>query len=685
MSLVSPPTTTVSNADGQERRIKRGLRGLIQKYFSSHPDSPSSSAPASRASPASSLRPSRRRRDNATSGARGGGGGSTSNSPSGSRPVTPLRSHHPPSGVTVADRPITQPRPDRSHRRRRRRRTQSPVGLPIYSEQPTENEMSLFKSHDDAFPVRIDAGIDEGEDEDDEDDDDDDDGLEEIGSDGDETEDGRGRRNGAAREAEAEDDDEDTDAFFAMPPRQSLDVAYTDASGRRRSATNLVVGSVGEAPGRPTLVRGRPRAASEPLGHLRLTQQTTRSSLSRSFVGSHTSSNSPYLHGSSSPFASRSGLIELPPRPPSPPLSPRGAESPGSPSSYRGFPLRPSYFMHRSSRSSPIIVASEISSSSSTPSLLPTSTSAGSFGGGGGGGGRPRASTLQKLMSSSAGRSDASLAPPNGSEPLASAGRSGQSPYGFLGTRASASQVSVGGRSISAPLANSFVHSSFVFPKTGPTPEQVAFISSRQAIGAYGYGAGASPPPPLGITLSSQQGEGVPPPSTTTITESTPVMNQRQGLVAPIPIRGRVRSGSEASRMSAGGSPLARTVQLPPELDPPAATHVDADAGLGAATGETLASPRESSMTNTLAPSLPPLPTLESIATGLDFSLEDDEEDGPVAEQHETTKAAAAAAGAASGPPTLTTSAPTLTASALPSPVVPSAASFAATTRIQSS
>ncbi|PRQ76203.1 hypothetical protein AAT19DRAFT_13225 [Rhodotorula toruloides] len=46
------------------------------------------------------------------------------------RPGTP-RSHHPPSGVTVADRPIGNPRPERSGRRRRRRRTQSPVGLPL--------------------------------------------------------------------------------------------------------------------------------------------------------------------------------------------------------------------------------------------------------------------------------------------------------------------------------------------------------------------------------------------------------------------------------------------------------------------------------------------------------------------------------------------------------------------------
>lgn len=57
----------------------------------------------------------------------GSAGPSPPQTRSSSRPQTP-RSHHPPSGVTVADRPITQPR---AHRRRRRRRTASPVGLPL--------------------------------------------------------------------------------------------------------------------------------------------------------------------------------------------------------------------------------------------------------------------------------------------------------------------------------------------------------------------------------------------------------------------------------------------------------------------------------------------------------------------------------------------------------------------------
>lgn len=231
------------------------------------------------------------------------------------------------------------------------------------------------------------------------------------------------------------------------------------------------------------------------------------------------------------------------------------------------------------------------------------------------------------------------------------------------------------------------VHSSFVFPKTGPTPEQVAFISSRQAIGAYGYGAGASPPPALNIALSNRhpdQREREDEP-VTSFTADEGVDRQR-GLIAPVPVRaGRGRSGSEASRMSAGGSPLARTVQLP-ELDPPVNDGADLDAGAAddavaaaeaaaAAIATSLAESEEDSSSSsdpaTLAPTLPPLPTLDSITSGLSFSLADDEDGGD-----EPATIGAANSLHPRQPPAITTSAPTPTASAFPSPVVASHPSF---------
>lgn len=595
MSLVNPSEPTT----GREARRHRGLRGFFQKYFTA-PNEPASAPPARRASPAASVRPPLGART--TSAA-------SNQSPSGSRPVTPLRSRHPPSGVTVADRPITQPRPER--RRRRRRRTQSPVGLPIYSERPTENEMSLFKSHDDAFgPQQLEDNVDEEDEEAEEDDEDD---LEQM------------RAVESGEDDEDEEAAEDEDAFFAMPPRRSTEIS--GALAQRRASGNAVT-TLADGTARPTM-RGRPRAASEPLGP-QLSLQTTRSSLARSVIVNN--ANSPYLHGSSSPFASRSGLIELPPRPPSPPEEMTG--SPASASS-RSLSFRPSYFAHRSTRSSP-----GMTPPTSSP-VIPSSTSMGSLGGS-----RPRASTLQKLMSRSAGASSTSLALPPGAE--AAEPGSGRSPYGSMGSRASSSQVSLGGRSISAPLANSFVHSSFVFPKTGPTPEQVAFISSREAIGAYGYGAGASPPPPLHITLSGQD-------------THADIPAAADSLSAPPAIQGRARSGSSTSVTSAGGSPLAREVLLP-EGRADAASSVDMADGIDLTLPE-LDEPDSPPPPLTPPPVLPPLPTLEAIA---DLSLTAETEENPF----DRAMLAIGSGGLqrANRPPAITTSGPTPTASAAPSP-----------------
>lgn len=78
--------------------------------------------------------------------------------------------------------------------------------------------------------------------------------------------------------------------------------------------------------------------------------------------------------------------------------------------------------------------------------------------------------------------------------PRASTSAGGLSPYGQLDTIGSRSIASVAGLSISSPLPSSLVRSDFVFPKSGLTPLQIAFISSKESLGAYGYGPGESPP-----------------------------------------------------------------------------------------------------------------------------------------------------------------------------------------------
>ncbi|EMS24246.1 uncharacterized protein RHTO_06250 [Rhodotorula toruloides NP11] len=510
------------------------------------------------------------------------------------RPGTP-RSHHPPSGVTVADRPVGNPRPERSGRRRRRRRTQSPVGLPLYSQEPGEEEMSLFKSQD-MFESQLDLSLSlsrattversyedgegyESEQEEEED---------EIFERGGETR-GRPSMEGAAR-------------LGGVSQSSSVQGHGQDSSG----AGLLQPPSV--------LSQGRPRSASEPLGPPRLYTTSPNTRVSLSPYMSHTPSS-----GSSSPFASRSGLIDIPLRPPSPPQtpplpSPLATRSPG----------RPTYFTtHRSSRSSPINTLTPPSPASSIRNA-----------------GRPRASTLQRLLSGGVNGSTSSLA-------------SGGSPYaeGAMGRTASASTVSIRTQEISAPLPGSFVHSSFIFPRSGPTPQQVAFISSRESLGAYGYGNGVAPPHhPLSPTLP----------------EAPPAFGldeggRRSGGLEPGTgeggVRGRGRSGSEASRIS-GRSPLAVEVREGEGQSPPRSPREvgQLDERASGARGEAVTAGAAHVPPELVSPPSPKPPSSASPAVDLSSTRS--------SRPH---------------PPDIVTLAPTPTASAAPSPLLPPLSSASAT------
>ncbi|GAA5890560.1 hypothetical protein JCM8208_004915 [Rhodotorula glutinis] len=576
------------------------VRAFFRKHFV--PVEPVAHAP----SPGSSTRPS------------------PSQTRSSSRPATP-RSHHPPSGVTVADRPITQPR---ERRRRRRRRTASPVGLPIYSQEPQEQEMSIFKaaSHVDLSLSRATTG----------------DGsfVGESELDGE----GEGDEGGLAHD----DDEEDEESFFARP---SMDVSGDGMSAQRRPGSMLL-----SAP----QVVGRPRSASEPLGAGAGRRGRSGSSASSAIRPGL----SPYLShtpGGSSPFASRSGLIDLPVRPSSPPSSSLLSSSvPGTstpPSS------RPSYFSHRSSRSSPI-------NALAPPSPPPTL-------------GRPRASTLQRLMGSSANSSSSSLVLPPG--PGGAGSGAGRSPYGSLGSRASSSTMSIRDQGISAPLPNSFVHSSFVYPKGGPTPQQVAFLSSRESLGAYGYGPGVALPPPSSAAHRDAQGEMEHPPA---FEPGLPA-----GLAAPVAagqgqggVRGRARSGSAASATSTG-SPLVRVVTLPQEdgeADVDARARVDSAATARperervSARGE--AAPPLPALELSAEDDVPRLPALELDFGSLALSPPSPSPSSPSPSSRPPTAAASSSSPSsirATRPPDIVTCAPTPTTSAAPSPRLPAGAGSA--------
>ncbi|GAA5848257.1 hypothetical protein JCM9279_000993 [Rhodotorula babjevae] len=590
-------------------------RERVKAFFRKHfvPVEPAAHAP----SPGSSTRPS------------------PSQTRSNSRPATP-RSHHPPSGVTVADRPITQPR---ERRRRRRRRTASPVGLPLYSQEPQEQEMSILKNEPPAAS-QVDLALSRATTGD----------GSFVGGEGESELDGEGEGGLDL------DDEEDEDSFFARP---SIDVSGDGAGGQRRPSSMLL-----SAP----QVVGRPRSASEPLGAGAGRRGRSGSSASSAIRPGL----SPYLShtpGGSSPFASRSGLIDLPVRPSSPPSSSLLSSSvPGTstpPSS------RPSYFLHRSSRSSPI-------NALGPPSPPPTL-------------GRPRASTLQRLMGSSANSSSSSLVLPPGPGGGASAG-AGRSPYGSLGSRASSSTMSIRDQGISAPLPNSFVHSSFVYPKGGPTPQQVAFLSSRESLGAYGYGPGVALPPPSSPAHRDAAGAVDHPPA---FEPGLPA-----GLAAPVApgqrsgsVRGRARSGSAASATSMG-SPLARVVTLPQEdgeagseararLDS-AATAVperEREHERGPARGEAASSAPLPALELSAEDDVPRLPALELDFGSLALSLPSPSPSSPSPSPLPATATASTSPPSsirATRPPDIVTCAPTPTTSAAPSPRLPAGSGSAA-------
>ncbi|GAA6062150.1 hypothetical protein JCM10212_002362 [Sporobolomyces blumeae] len=470
----------------------------------------------------------------------------------------PTRSHRPPpSGVTVADRPIGE---RRERRHRRRRRTQSPVGLPLYSEEPRDQEMSLFKhqtsdmnlSTASAFStsrldltlsptIEVDGVLDDEEE-------DDDASLEPratAGEEGDEGEEQGGgveddgthgihRRSRPRRDLVDDSIDDSSASEFVRP---SFDISTTDGDHLSRVVSHttslMPPPSTSSNPGssfaNPTStsvsngsalsIMNRPRSASESM--VRLTRSSSRVQTPDRIR------NNPYGSNSSSPFASRSGLIDLPPGN----LSTGGGGGGGtslSPTVSRDGHSTPprSFFGHRTTRSSPMMPHS--------PSLSPSTPPRASTNSAGGGGGRPRASTLQRVLGGGRNSSSSSFSSlnPGGSATTMmtspgglvarAAGGGGGSPGGSgraspTATRSltrfkNASQASINTLDISEPVPGSFVHSSFVFPRTGPTPEQVRFIASRESLGAYGYFGHGSPvdPPPFDGQGSPSMSSGAP-------------------------------------------------------------------------------------------------------------------------------------------------------------------------------
>ncbi|KAK4057323.1 hypothetical protein OIO90_001820 [Microbotryomycetes sp. JL221] len=156
----------------------------------------------------------------------------------------------------------------------------------------------------------------------------------------------------------------------------------------------------------------------------------------------------------------------------------------------------------RASSNAASLAPSELSLTStpprpSTPALSPSSPPALSTA-------RSRSSTLQSIFARNRSSTLLSSSPSNSS--LRGVG----GPYGAGSRFASLSSASVNSQLISAPLQHTLVASNFCFPTNGPSPSQVMFLSSREALGVYGIGDNADIAPLYGTDgdVTSQTGEG---------------------------------------------------------------------------------------------------------------------------------------------------------------------------------
>jgi len=84
--------------------------------------------------------------------------------------------------------------------------------------------------------------------------------------------------------------------------------------------------------------------------------------------------------------------------------------------------------------------------------------------------------------------------------------------------------------SISAPLTHTAMRTEFTYPRSGPTPEQVKFISSRETFGRFGLPYG---PDAIAYAASASRIELVPPPGFETLVNNTSNGNGVSNSVTP--------------------------------------------------------------------------------------------------------------------------------------------------------
>ncbi|KAK4048193.1 hypothetical protein OIV83_004898 [Microbotryomycetes sp. JL201] len=175
----------------------------------------------------------------------------------------------------------------------------------------------------------------------------------------------------------------------------------------------------------------------------------------------------------------------------------------------------------------PMAVRSALSSPGLSPSSPPQLSTT-----------RSRSSTLQSLFTRN--RSSTLLSTSPSSSSL-------RGPYGAGSRFASSSTTSVNSQRISAPLQHTLVASSFVYPKSGPTGAQIAFLSSRDSLGVYGISDTSD------VAPTYDDGDSA--------TGAAASQGSTFNVTMPVPTRSH-RASSVTSQMSARSSPLARQMTM---------------------------------------------------------------------------------------------------------------------------
>ncbi|GLB39843.1 hypothetical protein LshimejAT787_0703530 [Lyophyllum shimeji] len=132
--------------------------------------------------------------------------------------------------------------------------------------------------------------------------------------------------------------------------------------------------------------------------------------------------------------------------------------------------------------------------------------------------------------------------------------------------------------SISAPLTHTLTRTEFTYPKSGPTPEQLKLISSRESFARFAvpYGPDAIA---YAASASRQNLDDVPPPDFDALQTSS-TDNQSPGSAGAGPSRLRTTSDAAGQQQDSGWSPETPDGlpdgTLPPVSEPPAPTTASA-------------------------------------------------------------------------------------------------------------